>query len=249
MNINKVLITIPLLFLSVSSFAILNADNQILRLNVLSDLDGKYSVEKVKICSTSKKCLSYNLNKNVHLLPKKNGDANFIGAISVPIGSKINYIDFENSVKNKNGINGRLNLAKPLTIEEHLNYQALFGLRNISSSLYPATVNTHYYRKGLKTLFYNPTSALKANLDKGVTLKIPAHALKEPQIFTVAIHDVGQKVPMVDLLPYIELEKNFTLSFSQSLRKGQSTNNSKGAMLMTNRTQVFDEGSFSLQTL
>ncbi|WP_367110478.1 hypothetical protein [uncultured Psychrobacter sp.] len=54
MNINKVLITIPLLFLSVSSFAILNADNQILRLNVLSDLDGKYSVEKVKFAQLVK---------------------------------------------------------------------------------------------------------------------------------------------------------------------------------------------------
>lgn len=240
----KALIAIPLAFLSVSTFAASNS--QVLRLNALSEIDGNYNFGNVKLCSTNNRCLSYNLNKNVHLLPKKNGEANFIGTVRVPVGTTINSIEFKATSKDKSNVNGRINLLSPLSIEEDLNYQALFTLKNISTSLYPTTVNTHYYRNDIRSIFYNPTYNLESDLKYGVKLEIPAHALKEPQIFTVSAYDIGQSVPMVDLFPYIKLEKNLTLTFPQSTNNKRTVDNNGSTTLISDRTEVFDENSFKI---
>lgn len=60
---------------------------------------------------------------------------------------------------------------------------------------------------GIYNLVYNPASGLDVDLGFGVTLQIPKHAIKNPEIFIVTVDDIGSVYPQVVIYPGIVLDR------------------------------------------
>ena len=60
---------------------------------------------------------------------------------------------------------------------------------------------------GIHNLVYNPMTGLDVELGFGVTLQIPEHAIKNPEILIVTVDDIGSVYPQVVIYPRIVLGK------------------------------------------
>ena len=60
---------------------------------------------------------------------------------------------------------------------------------------------------GIYNLVYNPVTGLDVGLGFGVTLQIPKHAIKNPEIFIITVDDIGSVYPQVVIYPRVVLDK------------------------------------------
>lgn len=75
---------------------------------------------------------------------------------------------------------------------------------------------------GIYNLVYNPATGLDVDLGFGVTLQIPKHAIKNPEIFIVTVDDIGSVYPQVVIYPGIVLDRPGRISIKaiRSAAKG-----------------------------
>ncbi|MDQ1922695.1 hypothetical protein [Massilia pseudoviolaceinigra] len=55
------------------------------------------------------------------------------------------------------------------------------------------------------SVYYIPNTATVARLPKDVVLTLPAGAMARPAVFNTLAHDTGNRFPMVDVYPYVDL--------------------------------------------
>jgi hypothetical protein len=116
-------------------------------------------------------------------------------------------------------VGGHLKLRSPLILEKGFHGAELLVVlskRTVSkNTLYvPEQVASSYFNQGSHLVRYVPRIPTIATLPMGATLSIPSGALARPAIFSVAVHDVGEAYPMVDIYPELKLQKAATLHAS-----------------------------------
>lgn len=227
------------------------ADNKFMRINLLSDTSKIYNIGSIKACYVNNSCITTSLNKEINLGIKQNGDANYIGDIPLASNNQLKSLEFipTNSHFPSN-VNGRISLDIPLKIDPLLNYQALVNLKTLSSNLQPSSITVSPFRSEFQNVFYVPEKDLNIKLKSGINLNIPANALNKPQIFVVSENNVGEKIPLIDIYPYLKLNKNLTLTLPQETVGSRSTFASPGysSQIISNTTSTFRESSIKIAT-
>lgn len=114
---------------------------------------------------------------------------------------------------------GELALRTPLIVEnDYYGKELMLSLRLVriagQERFIPVDAASNYFNRESETVFYQPNSLTVAKLSFATTFSIPAHALSRPQVFSVGIHNVGEKYPKVDIYPPVALSKPATVIIS-----------------------------------
>lgn len=169
----------------------------------------------IVICSKTA-CYRPNLLSNRGSANTSNGSAKLVVDAAMPY-EQIEKIFFEES---KGGnVSGSIELTRHLNVEKgYYGGEIFVTLRrtaiNGAPNYLPSFATSNFLRENGTSIYYNPRFPVAANLDQGVSLKIPARALNTPEIFNVQIHDTGDQFPLVDIYPYVKFLKNATLTAS-----------------------------------
>jgi hypothetical protein len=198
---------------------ILSKDSSRLRLTVaVSDTADKSTIRLggVVICSTSA-CFKPQSLDYFKAVNTSQGNAELIVDTIVPI-SKITSVYFEPTTGSQK-VEGSIKLDTPLNIEEgYLGAEIFVTLekkRIANQDIYsPIASSSSLWNPELFTLHYDPKVATKVDLDYATTFSIPAQSLSKPQLFSVSVRDVGDRMPMVDIYPNINFKKQATIESS-----------------------------------
>ncbi|MFC0134398.1 phosphodiester glycosidase family protein [Massilia eurypsychrophila] len=133
-----------------------------------------------------------------------------IADFQIPV-STINEIYFTD-VNGGAVVTGSIKLEPALKLEKGFHGAEVMlilskqGIGN-QTKFQPARSSSVMIAKTSTSVYYSPYSEAVVTLPLGVTLTIPKDALSAPQIFSVNVHDTGDKFPMVDIYPYVTLKK------------------------------------------
>lgn len=192
------------------------ADNARIRVSVALDdqaITKPLKIGGIVVCSST---ACYRPNTVVTNDPANSG----IGTAKLVVDSimpatQIDSIYFEDL---KGGdIAGSITLANPLKIESGYYGGEIFVTVAQSNSrgtspYIPIYAASNLLRESGKSIYYNPKFAAKVDLGTGVSLSMPAYALKHPSILSAQVSDIGAPYPIVDIYPYVELAKPATLT-------------------------------------
>src|SRR5450830_14490 len=93
----------------------------------------------------------------------------------------------------------------------------------------PAKTASQYLAPAGQSVFYDPDVGVAVDLKLGTKLVIPKGALNRPAIFTVAVHDIGELYPTVDIMPEVALAKPATIEVPPIDMKERELNRPAGA--------------------
>jgi hypothetical protein len=153
------------------------------------------------------------------------GTATTVFDSAVPYGD-IRTIFF-GEVAGQKIISGRIELPSTLSLEKGFQGADILVLLKKSMSrnnvvYVPARATSALMDNTAQAVYYDPSFSSTVSLPYGVTLKIPEGSTDGPQIFSVAVRDVGNYRPSVDIYPYINTKKEFTVT-SATAFKARST--------------------------
>lgn len=196
-----------------------NADSTRLRVSVATDLgiaERSVRVGDVMVCSASA-CFKARSRGYVDVHDTSQGKAALVADAVIPIAT-ITAVYFSEVTGGK-VIDGHVKLGTPLVLEKEFHgAELLIVLKRQQSprgTLYvPTQTASNFFNPESQTVHYNPSVPTVANLSLGTVLSIPAGALDKSQVFSIGIHDVGERYPMVDIYPYLKLKKAGSLQAS-----------------------------------
>lgn len=203
----------------------LNANASRMKISVLADGQGDTAlISGLVLCSRST-CYKPSTEQTVSIKNTANGSSSIVGDFLIPPDT-IESIYFEDS-KSSGAISGSIKLASPLKVEKGFyGAEMLVVLKKINArgrvEYRPASVATNLLREGATSVYYVPSKPLVYNLPYDAVLKIPANALPATQIFSVAVHDTGDRLPMVDIYPYVDLAQPAVLDRTPLQRPSES---------------------------
>lgn len=147
--------------------------------------------------------------KDISVFSAKAGTAESLPIFAVPAPLTINSIHFEDSA-GSNVVAGDIRLSNPVQIEAGAHGGEVMVLirgeqRGARRIYHPTAAVGGLFSPARKSVFYNPKFGATTSLDRDTSLSIPAGATDGAQIFSVAIHDTGDKYPMVDVYPSLNL--------------------------------------------
>jgi len=124
---------------------------------------------------------------------------------------EIKHIYFEDNSAN-NSVEGDIALDQPLkTSSEYQGHQIYVILEQLQVD--NRTVYKPHWMSAMPWSAYAPFTLIdpkfttKVRLASGTEITFPKGALNKPQLFVIVEHDVGDKFPMIDIGPYIHLNK------------------------------------------
>lgn len=172
------------------------------------------SVGDITVCSSSA-CYRPNVSGNLEIQNASSGGATLFVDGVVPYGTytHVNFSDRSGPAVLK----GSVKLKTPLKLEPGFQGGEIMVVAESrgegrSKTFSPTIAVSALMDPSSQSVYYDPNFAATVSLKLGATLQIPAAALKYPQIFSVAVRNVGSKYPSIDIYPYIELEKSASLS-------------------------------------
>jgi hypothetical protein len=167
----------------------------------------KLGVAGIVICSKSA-CYRPNMRDI-----RKNFDGGVRASTVVDATIPFDTID-ELYIETAHGSNvsaGSIKLDRPLNITQAgLGREILVTFRTTGdkSSNYKASFATStLYHETRKSIYYVPNFQTVSNLEFGAVLTIPAGASDKPEIFSVITHDIGDRFPLIDIYPTVQLLK------------------------------------------
>ena len=123
-------------------------------------------------------------------------------------------------VAGQKNIAGKVDLPSPLALTKDFQGGDILvllkknvGAKNISYA--PVQAVSAYLDREAQAIYYNPNFETSAHLKFGAVLNLPAGALEKPQIFSVAVRDVGKATPWIDIFPALQTKKSFTVDVVQ----------------------------------
>lgn len=143
-----------------------------------------------------------------------NGSASVLADALLPY-TQIDTIYFED-VRGGN-VTGRATLSRPLLIEQHYYGGEIFVLlkpfrTGTQVSYAPSFATSSLLREEGQSIYYNPRLPLDIALRHGVRFSLPAGALQQAEIFNAQVSDTGAPYPLIDIFPYINLQKPASLT-------------------------------------
>lgn len=183
--------------------------------------DTNLKVGKVVVCSV-KACYRPHTKDYIAVSNTLNGSATIVFDSLVPYDNITSvYID---DVVGEKIITGPILLNSPLKIEDGFQGGEILLIlkkrKAAKGTVYePEVAVSALFDSEAQSVYYNPKFSLAASIGSGVSIAIPPGALKTPQIFSAAVRDTGNSFPQVDILPYIELDKEFTLTSDPAFMK------------------------------
>lgn len=170
----------------------------------------------ITICSDVK-CFKPVTSSNIDLIDTSKGSATLVVDATIPY-SKIDTIYFDDTA-GVQVLEGALKLEKSLEIKR--NYQGGEILIKLDKKIeknktvyFPAASAVGIFNNERSIVYYDPSIPMTAQLKNGIKLTIPENSLKNPQIFSIGIDDIGDALPRIDIYPYLELRKSATIEFS-----------------------------------
>lgn len=193
------------------------------------------SVEKgvkvggVVVCS-EKACYKPTTPNYIDLRNTSKNDVAVVADFSIPLTTirSIHFIDTVGGVI----VDGSLVLQKAIQLEKGYHGNALMVLLEKKGAgnktiYFPSQSASSKISKVANSVYYIPSVTTVANLPNNVIFTLPAGSLAQPQIFNVSTLDVGNKFPLVDIFPYVDLSIPASLEVSEnSFKKLSITNNS-----------------------
>ncbi|MPQ56308.1 phosphodiester glycosidase family protein [Duganella sp. FT27W] len=152
------------------------------------------------------------------------GRATILFDSSVPYG-EIKSIYFGETPGQKT-VSGQVSLKAPLVLGKDVQGADILVVlkKKISTGkvvYFPQQAVSSYLDNEAEVVYYDPASAASVQLPLGVNLRIPAGATENAQIFSVAVRNVGNAYPSIDIFPYIETKKEFSVT-SEVMARGKS---------------------------
>lgn len=190
------------------------------RLRILASLDENSTqssalIGRITVCSESA-CFSPDTPwKGVSLYNTKDGKAEALVQIKIP-NTLIKSIHFD-PPPGQNAIAGEVQLSLPLQLPQGVNAAELVVFtkkrtENNISRYQPAFTAWTPHNTERQSVFYNPNFKTTVSLPLGASLSIPSGATTEPQVFSIAVHDVGDKFPLVDIYPIVQFATPASIS-------------------------------------
>ena len=143
-----------------------------------------------------------------------NGSASLLADALLPF-TQIDTLYFED----RRGVNvtGSVTLSRPLLIEQHYYGGEIFVLlkplrTGTQVSYAPSFATSGFLREEGQSIYYNPRLPLDIALRHGVRFSLPAGALQQATIFNAQVADTGAPYPLIDIFPYINLQKPASLT-------------------------------------
>jgi hypothetical protein len=163
------------------------------------------------------------------------GGAMLVADSTVPY-TQIDKVYFEEP--KQGGVGGAIELSRPLNVEKGYYGGELFitvkpGTASKTAAFVPSFATSNLLREKGRSIYYNPRFAATVTLDFGVTIKIPAGALPNPEILNAKADDVGDAYPQVDIYPYVGFAKNASISAKVIQRQSIGTNPSGAPTVRT----------------
>jgi len=178
--------------------------------------DDGITVGAVSVCSETACYKPETKNRILNLYNTSKGKAERIYEVAVPVG-EIKSIHFD-EVTGSKVIVGDLPLISVLKLDETVAEGGdILVILNRSQDghrvkYYPTSSAVGYYHSSSTPVYYNPAFATSVGLKFGVKWNISEKALSGPYIFTADVHDTGDKYPLVDIYPSVELISKSSLS-------------------------------------
>jgi Phosphodiester glycosidase len=173
--------------------------------------------------------------------------------------SKFVSVHFE-TVRGLKVFEGNVQLVEPLVLENNVLGGEILVVgskaSNMSRTVYqPTTAVGNLHSPFRQSVYYNPRFATKAELKFSTTLFLPKNASQSAQIFSVAVHDTGDKYPLVDIFPEIQLRVPASIATqelepapSESARTRASAQGKIRSFQKTGTLRFDGKQSFSSQT-
>ncbi|MBV6322417.1 hypothetical protein [Duganella violaceipulchra] len=172
---------------------------------------------RLNVCTKSA-CFSPPTPGYFNAINTANGSATLVVDAIVP-SVKIESVYFS-EITGAKVVDGNIKLRTPLALEEgYYGGEILIILSRRSNGkneiYYPSDSSSNFFNKESQSVYYNPKIAMTATLSHATIFFLPVGALETAQIFSVGIHDNGNKHPLVDIFPYVNFIHNGSLETAE----------------------------------
>jgi hypothetical protein len=187
-----------------------------IRLDLTSNEDAPSAgvgVGAVTFC-TRKSCFRAVAQSVVDLSNTASGKSVRVLDAVIPTG-KIERLFFDD-IAGRKVVAGSIHFGHPIPLEDGFQGSEIMVVldRAVASDrtvLKPVAAAGNYFRDGGEVVYYNPRFRTVARIGHLASLDIPSGATAQPQVFSVAAHDIGEDYPLVDIHPVVALDKPATV--------------------------------------
>nr|WP_238785718.1 hypothetical protein [Salmonella enterica]AKN19292.1 hypothetical protein [Salmonella enterica subsp. enterica serovar Corvallis] len=158
----------------------------------------------------------------------KRGRGHLVADVLIPKNEQIREVFFEPTT-GKQSIEGDLKFKEAVKIDPEYQGQNLYIVLDKTNKgngvfrYFPVASTSLPFNPELKYYLIDPKFNQSINLNSKSTITFPSKFLAQPQLFTIAEHNVGKKFPMLDIYPYIKGSNNLKIKLAE-VNKGANTN-------------------------
>ncbi|MBV8036625.1 phosphodiester glycosidase family protein [Roseateles sp.] len=188
-------------------------DPNLARLTVRAASDNSTPGERITVggitlCSRNECVKAYTANKSIDLTDTRDGKASDLIDLQVPL-MPIESIHFD-SIAGDKTLQGEIHLDNALELKKDLEGGEILvlvtpGAANGRAVYVPTQAVGLMFSSQRESVYYSPKVATSARVRLNTRLDVPRGATNRAQIFSVAVHDTGDSLPMVDIYPPIDL--------------------------------------------
>lgn len=175
----------------------------------------------VVVCS-EKACYKPTTPNYIDLRNTSKNDVAIVADFTIPLATirSIHFTDTAGGVI----VDGSLVLQNAIQLEKGYHGNALMVLLEKKGTgnktiYFPSQSASSKISEIANSVYYIPSVTTVANLPNNVIFTLPAGSLAQPQIFNVSTLDVGNKFPLVDIFPYVDLSIPASLEVSENSLK------------------------------
>lgn len=197
-------------------------------LTVSSNNDvGEISISNFTLCSATA-CWKADVNKYVPVVNSSTTRGHLVADVLIPKNEQIREVFFEPTT-GKQSIEGDLKFKEAVKIDPEYQGQNLYIVLDKTNKgngvfrYFPVASTSLPFNPELKYYLIDPKFTQSINLNSKSTITFPSKFLAQPQLFTIAEHNVGKKFPMLDIYPYIKGSNNLKIKLAE-VNKGANTN-------------------------
>ena len=197
-------------------------------LTVSSNNDaGEINISNFTLCSATA-CWKADVNKYVPVVNSSTTRGQLVADVLIPNNEQIREVFFEPTT-GKQSIEGDLKFKETVKIDPEYQGQNLYIVLDKTNKgngvlrYFPVASTALPFNPELKYYLIDPKFNQSINLNSKSTITFPSKFLAQPQLFTIAEHNVGKKFPMLDIYPYIKGSNNLKIKLAE-VNKGANTN-------------------------
>ena len=211
-------------------------------LTVSSNNDaGEINISNFTLCSATA-CWKADVNKYVPVVNSSTTRGQLVADVLIPNNEQIREVFFEPTT-GKQSIEGDLKFKETVKIDPEYQGQNLYIVLDKTNKgngvlrYFPVASTALPFNPELKYYLIDPKFNQSVNLNSTSTITFPSKFLAQPQLFTIAEHNVGKKFPMLDIYPYIKGSNNLKIKLAE-VNKGANTKTANQVAKSLNFSQI-----------